>query len=304
MWYITNRADDRQTEKDAGQRSTRERHRNVERVLYLPAPIWVIGLAMALIAAAIAVVGMFIVRERVHKLVTEGHNDVAGFFFATVGVVYAVLLAFQVFAVWERYGAADSQVQDAASAEINLLRLTVAMPPDLAKQLQGHLKNYAELVVNVEWNLMATGGASIRARDEMNIIARLVDSWNPQTPADVARYTELLADMDQFSNLRNIMNFSARGSLPDAFWYVLVAGGIVTVGFTWLFHMENSTVQALMVGTTAALLTSCLFLILALNQPFAGPARVSPDPFVHMLDHFADFYKPMATTLVPYQPPK
>ncbi len=281
-----------------------EKDRNVERVLYLPAPVWVIGLGLALLAAAVAMLGMYIVRERVHKLVTEGHNDVAGFFFATVGVVYAVLLAFQVFAVWERYGSADSAVQDAASAEINILRLTAAMPPELATALQGHLKNYAELVVNVEWDKMATGGASIRARTEMNMIARLVDGWNPQSPADVARYTELLIDMDQFSNLRNITNFTTRGSLPDAFWYVLVAGGMVTVAFTWLFHMENAYVQGMMVGVTAALIASCLFLILALNRPYAGPARVTPDPFVHMLDHFSDFYRPMSTTLVPYQPAK
>lgn len=261
----------------------------MESILYLPIPLWAIGLVVMLVTAAVAVLGMFVVRENVHKLVAEGHNDVAGFFFTTVGVVYAVLLAFQVFAVWERYGAAETAVQDEASAEISVLRLTVGMPQGIGSFLTTHLHTYAELEVNDEWSRMASGGSSIKARDEMNLMAQTVDQWQPTSTADAARYTELLLDMDQFSSLRNIVNFSSRASLPQIFWLVLIGGGTLTVAFTWLFHMENAKVQAIMTGTTAALIVGCLFLILALNQPFAGPARVTSDPFAHMLDHFGDF---------------
>ena len=45
---------------------------------------------------------IYMVRERValHKL--RANNEVAGFKFATVGVLYAVLLAFAVLVVWEK----------------------------------------------------------------------------------------------------------------------------------------------------------------------------------------------------------
>jgi hypothetical protein len=38
--------------------------------------------------------------------VRQKHNDVAGFIYAVLGVVYAVLLALVVIAVWEEFDAA------------------------------------------------------------------------------------------------------------------------------------------------------------------------------------------------------
>jgi hypothetical protein len=40
----------------------------------------------------------------------QGHNDVAGFIYAVVGVIYAVLLALMVIAVWEDYEKARDTV--------------------------------------------------------------------------------------------------------------------------------------------------------------------------------------------------
>ena len=58
--------------------------------------------------------------ELVHRLVPasarQRHNDVAGFIYAALGVIYAVLLALVVIAVWEQYGAAKETVEQEANA--------------------------------------------------------------------------------------------------------------------------------------------------------------------------------------------
>jgi hypothetical protein len=51
-----------------------------------------------------------LIRRKVRKPSGESHNEVAGFIFATVGVLYAVLLALIVLAIWEAYGTADRGV--------------------------------------------------------------------------------------------------------------------------------------------------------------------------------------------------
>ena len=38
------------------------------------------------------------------------NNEIAGFKFATVGVIYAVLLAFSVIAVWDKFSNAENAV--------------------------------------------------------------------------------------------------------------------------------------------------------------------------------------------------
>jgi uncharacterized membrane protein YgaE (UPF0421/DUF939 family) len=58
--------------------------------------------------------------ELVHRLVPaqsrQPHNDVAGFIYAALGVIYAVLLALVVISVWEEYQAASETVEQEANS--------------------------------------------------------------------------------------------------------------------------------------------------------------------------------------------
>ena len=58
-----------------------------------------------------AVVGLTLVQRLVPTAIRKEHNDVAGFIYAILGVVYAVLLALMVIAVWEEYERARVTVE-------------------------------------------------------------------------------------------------------------------------------------------------------------------------------------------------
>jgi hypothetical protein len=52
----------------------------------------------------VALAGLELVQRLVPAVSRQPHNDVAGFIYAALGVIYAVLLALVVIAVWEEYG--------------------------------------------------------------------------------------------------------------------------------------------------------------------------------------------------------
>jgi hypothetical protein len=60
--------------------------------------------------------GLELVQRLVPADTRQQHNDVAGFIYAALGVIYAVLLALVVIAVWEEYEAADATVEQEANA--------------------------------------------------------------------------------------------------------------------------------------------------------------------------------------------
>ena len=64
----------------------------------------------------IALAGFELVQRLVPAASRRQHNDVAGFIYAALGVIYAVLLALVVIAVWEQYGAARETVEQEANA--------------------------------------------------------------------------------------------------------------------------------------------------------------------------------------------
>ncbi|MGA9848682.1 MAG: hypothetical protein WBQ45_13705, partial [Roseiarcus sp.] len=77
----------------------------------------------------------------VEKLVQN--NEIAGFKFATVGVIYAVLLAFAVIVVWEKFSTAENAVDQEAAAVAALLRYAEGKEP-AAVALRDSVTAYAK----------------------------------------------------------------------------------------------------------------------------------------------------------------
>ena len=65
--------------------------------------IWYAAILLLAPATLIAMAGPLVIRRFVTLDRLRNNNEVAGFKFATVGVIYAVLLAFAVIVVWERF---------------------------------------------------------------------------------------------------------------------------------------------------------------------------------------------------------
>ena len=60
-------------------------------------PLWLAGALIIIVPTLVAMAGTVFVRNRVGLASLRWNNEVAGFKFATIGVLYAVLLAFAVF---------------------------------------------------------------------------------------------------------------------------------------------------------------------------------------------------------------
>ena len=66
----------------------------------------------------------------------QQHNDVAGFIYAALGVIYAVLMALVVIAVWEEYGAASDTVEQEANAAADIFWLADQLPEPRGTHVQ------------------------------------------------------------------------------------------------------------------------------------------------------------------------
>src|SRR5215216_715151 len=76
----------------------------------------VYGVLVVCGACIAAVIGLAVVQRLVPVATRKEHNDVAGFIYAVLGVIYAVLLALVVIAVWGSFQAANETVEQEANA--------------------------------------------------------------------------------------------------------------------------------------------------------------------------------------------
>jgi hypothetical protein len=65
-------------------------------------PLWLLIVLVVVIPTVLAMIAQILIRRWVGVETLTKNNEIAGFKFATVGVIYAVLLAFSVIVVWEK----------------------------------------------------------------------------------------------------------------------------------------------------------------------------------------------------------
>ena len=112
------------------------------------------GLFLICLAMLVAGGGLVLVQRLMPTRRRMPHNDVAGFIYAVLGVVYAVLLGLMVVAVWEDCNAANAAVDQEASELAEVFWLAHRLPQPEGPHLQELARSYAQVVVNEEWPLL------------------------------------------------------------------------------------------------------------------------------------------------------
>jgi Protein of unknown function (DUF4239) len=242
----------------------------------------------------VALAGLELVERLVPATSRQPHNDVAGFIYAALGVIYAVLLALVVIAVWEEYDAASETVEQEANALAEIAWLAHRIPEPEGPYIQELARSYAQEVVDNEWLLMEQGQAPLMTQVEEtpagwslidNIRASLQDV-DPHTKAEEQLYAEGLDQVQRLADARRMRLVAAEEGIPGVLWAVLIFGGVAAVSFTYLFGLENTWAHRLMVLTLAAVIGLVLFTISALEHPFSGGARISTEAFDLVLERF------------------
>ncbi len=70
---------------------------------------------------------------------------------------------------------------------------------------------------------------------------------------------------------------------PKSMWGVLIAGGCLTVLFTYLFEVENAKAQVFMTALVALALSLNVLLVALFSNPYKGYMKISSYPFQYDL---------------------
>src|SRR5712692_9780374 len=117
-------------------------------------PVWLLFLIMVGGSMVLSCAWLLLTRRQRKAFEDHSGNEAVSVVFATIGVIYAVLLAFLVISVWEAYGAAQKAVANEAAAIVTTARYTTSFPTDVRQQAHDHLRRYTELVISEEWHMM------------------------------------------------------------------------------------------------------------------------------------------------------
>jgi hypothetical protein len=146
----------------------------------------------------------------------------------------------------------------------------------------------------VGWPLMEQGRTPGLERSQetsrawvlIDDIRATLQGYEPRSAAGEQLYAEGLDQVQRLADARRTRLVVAEEGLPTVLWVVLIAAGMLVVGFAYFFGMENTGAHALMVVSLAGVIALVMLTIAAMEHPFSGGARVGPEAFELVLDRF------------------
>jgi hypothetical protein len=243
----------------------------------VPSAILTVLIVGALVLFAVG--GHFLVRAIMPIHQRKLHNDVAGPIFATVGVIYAVLLAFLVIIAWENFHNASNDVAREANYLAAVHRDSGALAPAFRGSFKTALQGYVSEIIHDEWPLLAKGERSDKVQAAQDKLWNLLTNYRPRTETEKVFFAEMVSKFNQAAEYRRLRILNAHEGIHPVLWFVLIAGGLITIAFTFFFGTENFGAQLWMSGLLAALIALALLTIMVLDFPFSGDVSIKPDTF-------------------------
>jgi hypothetical protein len=258
---------------------------------FSPTPDWPILFWYTAVPAVSAVLLQAIFRRLVPPEKLRIQHDVAGFLVAVVGVLYAVVLGFLVVTVWTTFDTAQQTADQEAGYVGDGLGYAQLLPDPPRKRIQGLLAAYAVEVRDREFAMLARGTRDQQGRAYLVSALQALNDVGPPAKASFGEALKAQASRDgvvatlrQIADARRLRGIQARDRLPRVIYAALIAGAFMVMIFVFLFGVESALLQYTMTGTVAALLGLYFGLIVALNAPYSGAIRVSPEAWNSVIE--------------------
>lgn len=236
------------------------------------------------ITVSLSYFGLKFVRKRFPEDVLRENHEVGGFIFNAFGLVYAVLVAFVVFATWTEYDNSKKNVDYEAIELTDLYQDSKAFSDSIRMQIQTMLANYITDVVTDEWKLMDEGTPSDKARNSYNKICAFYTTMDVKKITNLPVYTESLKHLNDLGERRRTRIFDSHNNIPAIIWTVLLFGSVMTVIYTYFFCTRKFAPQFMMTAALTVLNTMILYMIYMLDNPFTGYMKLSPAPFEYTME--------------------
>jgi hypothetical protein len=273
-------------------------------------PPWKAAILVVVLPTAIAMFGPVLTRRifRIERLIVN--NEIAGFKFAVVGVIYGLLLTFAVISTWDKFSEAQVSVIEEAAAATAIYQLTNGQEQDKVA-VRAALSKYIQLAIEKDWPAMEVAQQNEEVSvaldklyaDVIGLIQKLPmaptrtkvrasrqkGATIPARNRDMAQALtiELIKQLDTITKSRRTRVHLSAGIVPNMLWDVLIVGAGLTIIFTCFFGAENLAAQVSMVGILAAMIFMSILMIVSFDLPFTGPVRIGPEALKDVLKMFA-----------------
>src|SRR4051794_31937351 len=230
-------------------------------------------------AAALAIGALLAVRRRAPDGSYFNDGDRASGFFGVLATGFAVLLGLGVVLAFTSYDESRTGAETEALTVAQQYEVAHLLPPAGGRRLAAGVICYARPVVHEGWPRLQEGNQTDAMKQWGVALFRTLRGIEPRTASEQTAYSKWLDQRLDREAARNARIHGATGVIPTPLWLVLFVIAILIVGFMMFFadSGERPIVQAALIGTVVATMTSILLVIGFLDNPYQkGVGSLNP----------------------------
>jgi Protein of unknown function (DUF4239) len=230
---------------------------------------WLAALII-LVAAALSVAGMLIVRRWAPEGTFFRDPIPAGAVYTVAGTAYMVIVAFVFFIAFESYGGAKADAEEEATATLAMFHTARSFGPTDRAELEGQTICYAREVISDGWSVMREGGASTVVDDRVSAMEEAAEQVAVNDAKQAVAFEHWFALNEERRHGRQGRIGKSGGLVPPVIWLILTVGAVVAIASVFLFadSREAAFTQAAMVAAVTIIVVSGLVLVRFLDNPY------------------------------------
>jgi hypothetical protein len=217
------------------------------------------------------------IRKLIPDIAERQFEDLASGLRVVYELLFALILAFVIASVLDKFNDAESTVGAEATALSQMMRNNLAFPPDTQERLNKGVGAYVAAATRDEWPAMKHGKSSPEAAASLETLYALYASFTPHDGAATEFYDQALAHLDDVATSRRDRLALANAKLPTVLVVMLPIGVILLLILEYRPRLAPRS-QAAFMGTLALVLSSTYLLTIVLDYPFSGDVSVSSEP--------------------------
>ncbi len=238
-----------------------------------------VGAVYILVFIGLSVAGQVLVKRLMGVETIALCHEVGGYYMAIVGSLYAVVLGLVIYDAISTFQDASTCVKDEAKAMLAIYALADQFPNNGKDQIKALSTSYVDEVVQNEWRLMDSGEFSHRARKTMWTLIDVIKQIEPKSENQKVMLHLLIDEsLAAWSARRGRIEKIGIG-IPTIEWFVLVAGALVTIIFTYFFTISVGKAQLIMTGMVSFMVAINLYMVLLFGNPYSGDLKIDTTAF-------------------------
>ena len=246
-------------------------------------PIWIVCCLFLLVALLVSLFGLYLFRRYGEAENLKKNHDVTGIIYGAVTIIYSLVLAFVIVAVWNDYEEINGDAGKEAAKLMGIISHSEELPDSVGGLIRKAVISYTQSVIDSEGNLVQTGVKEDATIHAMQYIRKVTFHSSAENEREQVILRLIHDDISDVADLRQDRLMLIHSHVPGLVWLVLIAGSFITIFFSYFFFVESTKFQYLVISFLTVMIAMCLFLVYVLDHPSIGSSRVTIQPFLDLI---------------------